>query len=82
MRQKSPRGELPLGHGGEALKERPSGEALTAVSANGHPGDGHLMEEVVECGNIKVALKHRRDARGSAGLLAGGKLGRKHLSMR
>ena len=67
-RQKSPQGELPLGHRGEAPKDQRSGEARTAASETGHPGDGHLMERVVERGNVKAALKRVRQNKGSPGI--------------
>jgi RNA-directed DNA polymerase len=67
-RQKSPRGELPLGHRGEAPKDQRSGEALTAASETGHPGDDRLMERVVERGNVKAALKRVRQNKGSPGM--------------
>nr|WP_304466053.1 group II intron reverse transcriptase/maturase [Vitiosangium sp. GDMCC 1.1324] len=67
-RQKSLQRELPLEHRDEAPKGQRSGEALTAESGNGHPGDDHLMQRVVERGNVKAALKRVRQNKGSPGI--------------
>jgi len=67
-RQKSRQRELPLGHRGEAPKDQRSGEAPTAANGNGHPGNGHLMQRVVERGNVKAALKRVRQNKGSPGI--------------
>jgi len=67
-RQKSPQGELPLGHRGEAPKDQRSGEAPTAANGNGRPGDDRLMERVVERGNVKAAWKRVRQNKGSPGI--------------
>ena len=45
-----------------------SGEALTAANGNGRSGNDHLMERVVERGNVKAALKRVRQNKGSPGV--------------
>ena len=44
--------ELPLESRGEALRGERSGEALTAAHGNGRSGTDHVMERVVERGNV------------------------------
>ena len=51
-RQMSTQVELPLESRGEALRGERSGEALTAAHGNGRSGTDHLMERVVERGNV------------------------------
>ena len=68
MRQKSRQRELPLRDRGEAPNDQRSGEAPTAASGNGHPGNDRLMERVVERGNVKAALKRVRQNKGSPGI--------------
>jgi RNA-directed DNA polymerase len=67
-RQKSAQAELPLEQRGEALQNRRSGEASTAADGDGGSGTDHLMEEVVERGNMKRALKRVKANKGSAGI--------------
>ena len=67
--QKAAQAELPLVARGEAPDDQRSGEAPTAT--NGHGGSGndrHLMERVVERGNVKAALKRVRQNKGSPGV--------------
>jgi RNA-directed DNA polymerase len=68
MRQKTRQLELPLDGRGEAPRCQRSGEASTAASGNECPGTNHLMEEVVERGNAKAALKRVRQNKGSPGV--------------
>ena len=68
MRQKTQQLVLPLGCRGEAPSDRRSGEASTAANGNEGPGTDHLMEEVVERGNAKAALKRVRQNKGSPGV--------------
>ena len=68
MRQKSPQGELPRSDRGEAPKGKRSGEAPTAASGNGRPGNDRLMERVVERGNVKAAFKRVKQNKGSPGI--------------
>ena len=68
MRQKSRQLELPLECRGEAPMGQRSGEASTAANGNESPGTDHLMEEVVERGNAKAALKRVRQNKGSPGI--------------
>ncbi len=68
MRQKSEQLELPLGYRGEALNGQRSVEALTAANANDRSSDEHLMERVVEEGNVVAAQKRVRQNKGSAGI--------------
>ena len=60
--------ELPLDARGETLDKRRSGEASSAVNGNERSGTGHLMEEVVERGNLKQALKRVKANKGSPGI--------------
>ena len=68
MRQKTGQLELPLDGRGEAPRCRRSGEASMAASGNERPGTDRLMEEVVERGNAKAALKRVRQNKGSPGV--------------
>jgi RNA-directed DNA polymerase len=68
LRQKSRQLELPLGYRGEALKDRRSVEALTATNEDDRSSDAHLMERVVEEGNVRAAQKRIRQNKGSAGI--------------
>ena len=68
MRQKSPQRELPFGSTGEAPSAGGSGEARSAANGNGRSGTDHLMELVVERGNVKRALKRVRQNKGSPGI--------------
>ena len=67
-RQKSRQLELPLEAEGETLHGQRSGEAPTAANGNGRSGNDHLMERVVERGNVKAALKRARRNKGSPGI--------------
>lgn len=60
--------ELPLESRGEARRGKRSGEALTAAHGTGRSGIDHLMERVVERGNVQVALKRVRQNKGSPGM--------------
>jgi RNA-directed DNA polymerase len=68
MRQKTRQLELPLEGRGEAPRCQRSGEASTAASGNESPGTDRLMEEVVQRGNAKAALKRVRQNKGSPGV--------------
>jgi group II intron reverse transcriptase/maturase len=68
MRQKTGQLVLPLVCRGEAPTGQRSGEASTAASGNERPGTDHLMEEVVQRGNAKAALKRVRQNKGSPGV--------------
>jgi RNA-directed DNA polymerase len=68
MRQKTRQLVLPLDSRGEAPRSRRSGEASTAASGNERPGTDRLMEEVVQRGNAKAALKRVRQNKGSPGV--------------
>jgi RNA-directed DNA polymerase len=68
MRQKTGQLVLPLESRGEAPRGQRSGEALTAASGDERPGTNRLMEEVVERGNAKAALKRVRQNKGSPGV--------------
>jgi RNA-directed DNA polymerase len=68
MRQKTRQLVLPLDGRGEAPRCQRSGEASTAASGNERPGTGRLMEEVVQRGNAKAALKRVRQNKGSPGV--------------
>ena len=57
-----------MGDRDEVPKDQWSGEALTAASGNGRPGNDRLMERVVERGNVKAALKRVRQNKGSPGI--------------
>ena len=62
--------ELPLEGRGEAPRGERSGEADAAMYSDGRSGDGgsHLMERVVERGNLLRALKRVRRNQGSPGV--------------
>jgi group II intron reverse transcriptase/maturase len=68
MRQKTGQLVLPLVGRGEAPRGQRSGEASTAASGNERPGTDRLMEEVVQRGNAKAALKRVRQNKGSPGV--------------
>ena len=68
MRQKSPQRELLFGPTGEAPSASRSGEARTATNGNGRSGTDRLMEQAVERGNAKLALKRVRENKGSPGI--------------
>jgi len=68
MRQKTGQLVLPLDGRGEAPRCQRSGEASTAASGNERPGTDRLMEEVVQRGNAKAALKRVRQNKGSPGI--------------
>jgi RNA-directed DNA polymerase len=68
MRQKTGQLVLPLDGRGEAPEGQRSGEASTAASGNERPGTDRLMEEVVQRGNAKAALKRVRQNKGSPGV--------------
>ncbi len=68
MRQKTRQLVLPLDSRGEAPRSQRSGEASTAASGNERPGTDRLMEEVVQRGNAKAALKRVRQNKGSPGV--------------
>jgi RNA-directed DNA polymerase len=68
MRQKTRQLVLPLECRGEAPAGQRSGEASTAASGNEGPGTDRLMEEVVQRGNAKAALKRVRQNKGSPGV--------------
>src|SRR5512142_1982783 len=67
-RQKTGQLVLPLESRGEAPRCQRSGEASTAASGNERPGTDCLMEEVVQRGNAKAALKRVRQNKGSPGV--------------
>ena len=67
-RQKTSQLVLPLEGRGEAPKGQRSGEASTAANGNERPGMDRLMEEVVQRGNAKAALKRVRQNKGSPGV--------------
>jgi group II intron reverse transcriptase/maturase len=68
MRQKTGQLVLPLESRGEAPRCQRSGEASTAANGNERPGTDRLMEEVVQRGNAKAALKRVRQNKGSPGV--------------
>ena len=68
MRQKARQLELPLAGRGETPRGQRSGEARTAAHGDGHPGTDRLMEEVVQRGNAKAALKRVKQNKGSPGI--------------
>jgi RNA-directed DNA polymerase len=67
-RQKPRQLGLPLEGRGDAPRGQRSGEASSAVSGNARPGTNRLMEEVVERGNAKAALKRVKQNKGSPGV--------------
>jgi group II intron reverse transcriptase/maturase len=68
MHQKSRQMELPMNGRGEASSEQRSGEAFSATSGTGRSGSDHLMEMVVEPGNLRAALKRVKANKGSPGI--------------
>lgn len=60
--------ELPLLGRGEAPREGRSGEAPTAEPGDERSGTGHLLDEVVERGNVERALQRVKQNGGSAGV--------------
>ena len=68
MRQKTRQLVLPLVGRGEAPRGQRSGEASTAANGNERPGTDRLMEEVVQRGNAKAALKRVKQNKGSPGV--------------
>ena len=64
-RQKSRQLELPLGGRGEALRAERSGEASRAAGGTVRSGTDHLLERVVERGNLQGALKRAPQNQGS-----------------
>jgi RNA-directed DNA polymerase len=69
-RQKTRQLELPLEHRGEASKVDGSGEGSTVTREDERSGEdvAHLMERVVERGNVVVALKRVQRNKGSPGI--------------
>jgi group II intron reverse transcriptase/maturase len=67
-RQKTGQLELPQVGRGEAPRGQRSGEASTAANGNERPGTDRLMEEVVQHGNAKAALKRVKQNKGSPGV--------------
>ncbi len=59
--------ELPLGSRGEAPTAERSGEASRAGTGDARSGTDHLMEQVVERGNLQRALKRVQQNQGSPG---------------
>jgi RNA-directed DNA polymerase len=59
--------ELPFGGRGEAPTAERSGEASRAASGTARSGTDHLMEAVVERGNVQAALKRVQQNQGSPG---------------
>ncbi len=68
MRQMSEQLELPLEDRGEAPNGQRSGESSTATNGDVRSGTDHLMEEVVEHGNLLAALKRVMQNKGSPGV--------------
>jgi RNA-directed DNA polymerase len=68
MRQKSTQMELPLDGRGATPSEQRSGEAVSAANGNDSSGTDHLMELVVEHGNLKRVLKRVKANKGSPGI--------------
>jgi RNA-directed DNA polymerase len=66
-RQMASQLELPFGDRGEAPTTGRSGEASRAASGTGRSGTDHLMEQVVERGNLQRALKRVQRNQGSPG---------------
>jgi len=60
--------ELPLEWRGEAPRGERSGEAPTADQGDGRSGTDRLMEQVVERGNAKAALRRVKQNHGSPGI--------------
>lgn len=67
-RQESGQPELTPENRGEAPKVPRSGEASTAGQGSGRSGTDHLIEQVVERGNLLAALKRVRQNQGSPGV--------------
>jgi len=67
-RQKSRQLELAWGGKGEALMSPRSVEALTAAPGNERSRTNHLMELVVEEGNVKAAVRRVKGNKGSPGI--------------
>lgn len=67
-RQKSLQMEFPLEGKGEARPLQRRGETPTAANGNERSGIDHLMERVVEGGNVKAALKRVKQNKGSPGV--------------
>ena len=67
-RQKTEQMELPLEYKGEAPTIRRSGETLTAANGDERSGTDHLMEEVVDVGNVDRSIKRVRKNKGSPGI--------------
>ena len=67
-RQKTAQAELPFPGRGEAPRGKRSGEVTSAASGDGRSGTDHLMEEVVERGNMKAALKRVKGNKGGPGV--------------
>jgi len=68
MHQKARQLALPLEGRGEAPRAERSGEARTAAHGDGRPGTDRLMDEVVQRGNAKAALKRVKQNKGSPGI--------------
>ena len=68
MPQTSRQLELPFVCGGETSNGRRSGEAEAAVNGTERPGEGDLMELVVERQNLQAALRRVKQNKGSPGL--------------
>ncbi len=66
--QQSVQTELPFEVRGEAPGEGRSGEASTATSGDERSGTDHLMEAVVERGNLRQAVKRVKANKGSPGV--------------
>lgn len=66
--QMSLQGELPLSERDEVSRTGRSGEAPVAANGNERSGTDHLMEEVVERGNLINALKRVKANKGSPGV--------------
>jgi len=66
-RQKSRQLELPLGGRGEAPSVERSGEASRAATGDARSGTDHLLDAVVERGNVQAALKRVQQNKGSPG---------------
>ena len=67
-RQMAEQLELPLEWRGEAPRGERSGEAPTADQGDGRSGTDRLMEQVVERGNAKAALRRVKQNHGSPGI--------------
>ena len=68
MRRESRQLELAFGSGGEALVPGRSAEALTAAQGNERARTDHLMERVVEEGNMKAAVRRVKGNKGGPGV--------------